>query len=58
MNSMYRDNALMKRLHRMATQPYTVRHAQILLELEGYKRPSLDFIWKYFKKVRRVKRIA
>jgi hypothetical protein len=58
MDDMYRNEALLRRLRMMATHPYTVRHAQILLELEGYKRPSLDFIWKFFNKHRRkVKRI-
>lgn len=58
---MIQDKKLINRLNQMArAKGYSIRDTQTLLEIDGYKRPSLDFIWKYFKRMRgnRIKRIA
>lgn len=58
MYSTIKDKKLLRRLDWMANNTYSIRHAQTLLDIEGYKRPSLDFIWRFFSKNRkRIKRI-
>lgn len=32
---------------------YSVRDTRIILEARGFKVPSVDFVWKYFKEVRK-----
>ncbi len=51
---------MLKRVDRIAiAKGYSIRDAQTLLDIEGYKKPSLDWIWKRFRLIRkqRIKRI-
>ncbi len=47
------NNKLVRKLNWYATQKgYTLRDTQKLLVIDGFKRPSLYFILKYFRKFR------
>lgn len=57
---MLKDILMLKRLDKMgAAKGYSIRDARTLLVVEGYRRPSLDFIAKRFRWLRgkRIKRI-
>lgn len=47
------DKVLLKNLRHLAVADcYSVRDARIILEARGIQVPSVDSVWRYFKKVR------